>query len=110
MNHFNAILWLFSPDNIIYVFSCLVYNDISQDRRQFGPAPNKLLSDVANMETSLNIEMKGTGRDNSAWKRISQAQQSVEMSLRYEGDYILYLAYLWYPSFDIVQNLRCIGK
>jgi hypothetical protein len=34
------------------------------------------------METSINIEVRGTGRDNSAWKRIAQAQQSVEMGLR----------------------------
>jgi len=34
------------------------------------------------METSLNIEVRGTGRDNAPWKRISQAHQNVEMSLR----------------------------
>jgi hypothetical protein len=34
------------------------------------------------METSLNIEVRGTGRDNSSWKRLAQTQQTVEMGLR----------------------------
>jgi hypothetical protein len=53
-----------------------------QDKRQFGPAPNRLLGDAANMETSLNIEVRGTGRENSSWKRLAQTQQTVEMGLR----------------------------
>jgi hypothetical protein len=54
-----------------------------QDKRQFGPAPNKLMADVANMETSMNIERGGSGKDNSGWKRLSQAKRLVEMNLRY---------------------------
>ena len=73
--------------NIIFISSLFLLTAhvifFLQDRRQFGPAPNKLLGDSANMETSLNIEMKGTGRENAPWKRISQAHQNVEMSLRY---------------------------
>jgi hypothetical protein len=46
------------------------------------------------METSLNIEVRGTGRDNSSWKRLAQTQQTVEMGLRW----VLYMrlcAYVW---------------
>lgn len=51
-----------------------------QDRNHFGPAPNKLMPDVVNMETSLNIHVNG--RENALWKRLSQTQQTVEMNLR----------------------------
>jgi hypothetical protein len=41
------------------------------------------MADVANMETSMNIERGGSGKDNSGWKRLSQAKRLVEMNLRY---------------------------
>jgi len=53
-----------------------------EDKRTFGPAPNKLLGDAANMATAMNTKKPGTSdRENSAWKHLQQAQQDVEMSL-----------------------------
>jgi len=58
-----------------------------QDRKHFGPAPNKLMPDVENMKTNLNIQFFGcSAREQSTWKRLYQAQQNLEMNLRFVFD------------------------
>jgi hypothetical protein len=56
------------------------------------------------METSLNIEVRGTGRDNSSWKRLAQTQQTVEMGLRC----VLY--WRQYPMCEFCDSVRTATK
>lgn len=64
------------------------------------------MPDVVNMETNLNIFMS-SGKDNSAWKRLAQAQQTVEMNLRCEYFIVIILLLSLYFHFSY---LSCIGK
>jgi hypothetical protein len=54
-----------------------------QDRNHHGPAPNKLMPDVVNMETKLNILPVQGGKGKESFKLLQQTQQAVEMNLRY---------------------------
>lgn len=51
-----------------------------EDRNHFGPAPNKLMPDVVNLETSM-LTTQSNGKESTLFKRLAQAQQSVEMNL-----------------------------
>lgn len=50
-----------------------------EDRNHYGPAPNKLMPDVVNMETSMLTTVNG--RESAAFKRLAQTQHSIEMNL-----------------------------
>jgi transcription initiation factor TFIIIB Brf1 subunit/transcription initiation factor TFIIB len=50
------------------------------EKNHHGSAPNKLMPDVVNLETSVNILKNG--KDVPEWKKMSYAQQRLEMDLR----------------------------
>ena len=86
-----------------------LYQGNSQDKKHFGPPPNKLMPDAENMKTNLNIQFFGCSsrccwrnisnvdlvyhsfchspcvyliREQGTWKRLYQAHQNLEMNLR----------------------------
>lgn len=63
-----------------------------QDRNHFGPAPNPLMPDMVNMETSLSTfsgAMPGDGglkgKRGSEFKKMAQTAKKLEMDLRWVG-------------------------
>eukprot|EP01036_Dinobryon_divergens_P027011 gene27011-35717_t len=58
-----------------------------EDKKHFGPPPNKLMPDAENMKTNLNIQFFGcSSREQGTWKRLYQAHQNLEMNLSNIGN------------------------
>eukprot|EP01038_Epipyxis_sp_PR26KG_P009072 gene9072-12234_t len=50
-----------------------------ENRNHFGPAPDRLMPDVVNLETRLDTY--SNGKQKSSWKRMSHTQQQLEINL-----------------------------
>jgi uncharacterized membrane protein YgcG len=55
------------------------------DRKHFGPAPNKLMPDVVNLQTHINISHAQMNKNNGAFKALKNSERDAERWLEKVG-------------------------